>query len=357
MIGVALLGITHPHTSGRLKILLQQEDVHVLGAADDHDVIDPFVRHFGIERRSVDDILGDPAVDAVLIHSKSDEMSTLAAAALRAGKAALVEKPAGRGVADIEAIAAAARESGSVCQVGYNYRFSQAVAFTDDILNDGVLGTIVQVRAHGACSLDEAASSHLNQPDDMGGALWVIGSHVVDLLLHHFGRPTSVNARVPKFSGVSDANCGEDAAGAILNYPNRLVTLDFMSWDPLPWIESWDISVYGTKGVLHSCPLPARCRVFSKEASAALPAGWLDWQQTSFPVAWAATQTDYSPELAEIANCELFEREVSAFLAAVRGDQPVQVTIDGALEVANVIAALYQSSRHDGTEVLLDPPR
>jgi hypothetical protein len=38
-----------------------------------------------------------------------------------------------------------------------------------------MLGEVLQVRLHGGCSLDEAATSHLNQPDDIGGAFFVMG--------------------------------------------------------------------------------------------------------------------------------------------------------------------------------------
>jgi predicted dehydrogenase len=354
-LGVGLLGITHPHTSGRLKALLREPGVAVLGAADDHPVVEPFVRHFDMPRRSAQEILEDDAIGAVLIHAKSEQMHTLAAAALRAGKAVLVEKPAGRTVADLQLLADAVAETGGVCQVGYNFRFSHAVDRIDAVLGDGLLGDVVQARAHGACSLDEAATSHLNQPGDMGGALWVIGSHIVDLLVHHFGLPQAVNARVAKFDGLADPAYREDAASATLVYADKLVTLDFMSWDPLPWQETWDLSIYGTEGVLHAGVLPARTRLYLRDEHAGLPAGWTTWRQTSFPVPWAATPTEYTPELAEIANSELFEREVGAFLGAVRGDAAVPITAAHALDIARVIDACYASSAVDGAQVALSP--
>src|SRR3954462_13215969 len=104
-LGVGLLGITHPHTSGRLQVLLDEPGISVLGVADDPPVVEPFVAHFGIPRRSAREILDDEAVRALLIHSKSDETHTLGAAALRAGKAVLVEQPAGRTVADLQVLA------------------------------------------------------------------------------------------------------------------------------------------------------------------------------------------------------------------------------------------------------------
>ena len=350
-LGLGLLGITHPHTSARLEVMLQQADVEVVAVADDHDVIEPFVRHFGIPRRTAAEILADPDIHAVLVHAKSQEMHTLSAAALEAGKAVLVEKPAGQTVEDLEFLARTVARTHGICQVGYNFRFSKAVSFTERILRERTLGEIAQVAVHGACSLNEAASSHLNQPGDMGGALWVIGCHLMDLIIHHFGMPNSVNARVAKFPGKFGTSFQEDAAAAIFCYNDLIVSFDFMSWDPLPWIEAWSVSVYGTKGILHAGPLPARCRLFLKEPAGSLPAGWTDWQQTSFPVAWAATPTDYSPELAEIANRELFASEAKAFLNAVRGQRQVAVSVEQALNISRLIAACYESSRNQGAVI------
>jgi predicted dehydrogenase len=84
-----------------------------------------------------------------------------------------------------------------------------------------------------------------------------------------------------------------------------------------------------------------------------VPAGWTTWRQTSFPVPWAATPTNYTPELAEIANSELFAHEVGAFLAAVRGLAPVPVDVAHALDIARVIDACYASSAEDGAPAAL----
>jgi predicted dehydrogenase len=71
------------------------------------------------------------------------------------------------------------------------------------VLETGILGRVLQVRLHGGYSLDEAATSHLNQPDDIGGAFFVIGCHLIDLLIHHLGMPDSANAKIPKFGACS----------------------------------------------------------------------------------------------------------------------------------------------------------
>jgi predicted dehydrogenase len=354
-IGVACLGVTHPHASARTKVMQQTPGVRVLGAADDHRVITPFTDALDVPRRTVEDLLADPDVHAVLIHSKSDAMVDLSIASLQAGKAVLVEKPAGRDVADLDRLVRAVVQTGGICQVGYNFRYSNAVEVSQRAVAEGWLGTIGQARLHGACSLNEAATSHLNQPEDMGGALFVIGCHVIDLMLHHFGLPDSVNALVPKFPAAIPGNNREDAAGAIFGYRDKIVTVDFFSWDPLPWCESWQVSMYGTDGVLHAGPLPGRYEMFLTDARGGHPAGWSRWTETSFPVAWAATPTAYSPELAEIANMTFFRREADAFLAAIRKDADVPISAAHARNVVACIAACYQSAQANGQEVTLTP--
>ena len=206
----------------------------MLGAADDSSLIEPFAKAFDLEIRSKADILADPDVHAVLVHSKSDRMADLSIEALEAGKAVLVEKPAGRNSADTKRIVDAVERTRGLLQVGYCWRFSPAVDAMQVALQGGRLGKVLQVRAHGACSHDEARTSHLNQPEDIGGTMFVIGCHLFDRIIHHFGMPLSVNARITKFANLYGGESREDAAGAVLNYADKIVVVDFFSWDPLP---------------------------------------------------------------------------------------------------------------------------
>src|ERR1700739_2900834 len=190
--GVALLGVTHPHTSGRARAVMERS-LPILGVWDDDPVVEPFAQKFEISIRPLEAILEDSNVKIVLIHSRSDSMVPLASAALRAGKAVLVEKPGGKSQEDLEALVQVVEETKGICQVGYCYPFSQPVRIADEVLETRILGKVLQVRVHGGCSFEEAATSHLNQPDDIGGAFFVIGCHLIDLLIHHLGMPVSVN--------------------------------------------------------------------------------------------------------------------------------------------------------------------
>jgi predicted dehydrogenase len=351
-LGFACLGITHPHTSGRVKAIQRMSNARLLGAYDDSPLLTPFVDALGLESRSKEDILADPDVHAVLIHPKSHLMADWAIEALEAGKAVLCEKPAGRGSGDTARIVEAVERTGGLFQVGYCWRYAPSVDKMQEVLKSGRLGKVLQVRAHAGCSHGEAGTDHMRRPGDIGGAMFVIGCHTIDRILLHFGMPKSVNARITKFAGVFGETSREDAAGAILNYDDKIVTLDFMAWDPLPWTESWDITAYGTEGLMHSRPLPASYKIYDSGRNGHQE-GWTDWNETSFPEIWAVRKTVYSPEIAEIGNPVYFDREAKTFTDALRNGTPSNVPATQAHNINVVLEALFASSDKDGAEVSL----
>lgn len=351
-LGIACLGITHPHTSGRVKAFQRMANARLLGAYDQSPLLGAFTEAMGIEARSKEDILADPAVHAVMIHPKSYLMADWAIEALEAGKAVLCEKPAGRGSADTARLVETVARTGGLFQVGYCWRYAPSVDKMQEVLAAGGLGKVLQVRAHAGCSHGEADTDHMRQPGDIGGAFYVIGCHTIDRLLLHFGKPRSVNARITKFAGLMEPTAREDAVGAILNYDDKIISVDFMSWDPLPWTESWDITAYGTEGVLHSRPLPASWKMYST-GRAGQPEGWSEWHETSFPEIWAVRKTVYSPEIAEIGNPVYFDREARAFETALRQGTPSNVPATQAHDINLILEALFASSAANGAEVLL----
>ena len=83
---------------------------------------------FGFERAaaSVDEILADDAIGAVVIATRHASHAALAAAALRAGKAVLVEKPLALSAEQLQEVEGALT-SDSVLMVGFNRRFAPLV--------------------------------------------------------------------------------------------------------------------------------------------------------------------------------------------------------------------------------------
>lgn len=138
-------------------------------------------------------------IDIVDICTPPPLHEEIALAAIAAGKHVFCEKPITNDSAAAHRMAQAARESGLVAQVGFNYRHSPAVAYTKKLLEEGRLGTPLQFRAS---YLQEVAfwadpeRWRANRHTGGSGMVGDIGSHIIDAAEYLFGDIVRVAARV-----------------------------------------------------------------------------------------------------------------------------------------------------------------
>ncbi|ETT25560.1 hypothetical protein RAJCM14343_5202 [Rhodococcus aetherivorans] len=354
---VGLVGITHPHASARVRALRQIDGVEVVAAADDDPRLKYFTDKYDMEPREIDEILQDERINAIMVHSKSKDMVAHARRALEAGKSVVVEKPGGGTVEDLLALAEAEAEAapGQIVQVGYNVRLAQSIARAKELIESGAIGEVVTVSARGAALVGEHLTQHLNQPADMGGALWIIGCHMLDSLVHMFGAPESVNARVHKSSRLSDDRSREDSASVLLNYPDMSITFSFDGHDHLEWFESSRICVYGTGGMIEVGILPQRLRVYVDEDRAEWQAGWTEWTQSHFTPPFARTELNKFSELPELENISNFHPEMRGWVDSIRTGAPVVSPVADALAVARIVDACYRSEKDRGASIEVAP--
>jgi myo-inositol 2-dehydrogenase/D-chiro-inositol 1-dehydrogenase len=90
---------------------------------------------------SVDQVLGNPAIRAVLICSSTDTHADLIARAAQAGKHIFCEKPIAHSLAKIDAALAAVRQAGVKLQIGFNRRFDPNFARVRAAVTTGEIGT------------------------------------------------------------------------------------------------------------------------------------------------------------------------------------------------------------------------
>ena len=114
----------------------------------------------------------------------------IAIAALAAGKHVLVEKPLANTLAEAEAMAAAARDAqsrGVQSMVGFNYRRVPALALARELISEGRLGAVRQVRAaylqDWLVNPETPMTWRLRKDTAGSGALGDIASHAIDQVL------------------------------------------------------------------------------------------------------------------------------------------------------------------------------
>ncbi len=184
--GVALIG-AGAFARATLIPALKAADAQLVAVASEGGLTAADVAaRFGFERAaaSVDEILDDEAIGAVVIATRHPSHAGLAAAALRAGKAVFVEKPlalSGEQLQEIEE----ALISDSVLMAGFNRRFAPLVKRLQDELG-GFNDLVVSMRVNAGPLPDD---HWLHDPEDGGGRLLGEGCHFVDLVSHLSGSP------------------------------------------------------------------------------------------------------------------------------------------------------------------------
>ncbi|MET3493515.1 inositol 2-dehydrogenase [Variovorax boronicumulans] len=108
----------------------------------------------GAQAASIEEALADHAVDAVVIASPTTTHSDLILRAAQAGKHIFCEKPVDLSVARAEACAAAVRQAGVACMIGFQRRFDPTFNALKSRLDGGEIGVpevlIVTSRDPGA---------------------------------------------------------------------------------------------------------------------------------------------------------------------------------------------------------------
>lgn len=204
--GIGLIG-AGAFAQGVLVPALKKLNVALLGvssaggvsarkAAEEHG--------FSYLAASSEEILADPATDAVMIATRHGEHARLAAAALRAGKAVFVEKPLALTDQELDDVMDAAAQGGAPLMVGFNRRFAPATVFLRDRLGGLPGAKVVHVRANAGYIPPD---SWVHDPVDGGGRLIGEGCHFIDLALFLAGSPA---VRVE-----TTAMAGDDPAAAL----------------------------------------------------------------------------------------------------------------------------------------------
>jgi predicted dehydrogenase len=176
----------------------------------------------GVTVCAAEDVLAHPDVDLVVIASPNESHFPLAAAALRAGKDVVVDKPFTVTLAEARSLSEIAAEHKRLLSVFHNRRWDSEILATKAILQAGVLGEV----SHYECHMDRfrpAVRRRWREDPGTGAGLWFdLGPHLIDQSLYLFGLPNSVNA---SFGILREGGQTDDWAHIQLNYDHLRVIL------------------------------------------------------------------------------------------------------------------------------------
>lgn len=156
-----------------------------------------FARRHGVARSygSYEELVADPAVDAVYVASPHSEHHAHALLALGAGKPVLVEKAFARSLAETDEVLDAARTAGLLAAEAMWSRYSPQYDVVRRTVEDGTLGELALVQADHGQHLWPDGPQRLSDPALAGGSLLDLGVYPIAFADHVLGRLDDVAAR------------------------------------------------------------------------------------------------------------------------------------------------------------------
>jgi predicted dehydrogenase len=273
---------------------------------------------------SLDAILADPEIDAVVFATPHSEHGPQVERAAAAGKHVFMEKPFTLDRASAARALDAVARAGVVLGVAYPRRFHPAMRELKARIDDGRLGTIAHCYAeqNGPAGLFmDPASWRAEASEAPAGGMTAMGVHNLDAMIHLFGRIDEVCATSIRRAVAYDA---EDTTSAMFGFANGISGTLLTS---LVTAVTYRLAVFGTKGCAELLTPNFDFR-FSPTPSAP-PTG---------------RNVAAEPEIIENRGFNTLLAELEAFAAAIRGEAPYPITAEEVLHGVAVFEAIIRSA-------------
>ncbi|MCA1900546.1 MAG: Gfo/Idh/MocA family oxidoreductase [Chloroflexi bacterium] len=139
-----------------------------------------YAREWKIPRAhgSYEALLADPEIDVIYNPLPNHLHAEWSVKALRAGKHVLCEKPIALTLADVDAMAQAAQESGKILAEAFMYRHHPQTLKVKEIVESGALGKLQLIKGAFTFTLTREGDIRLNK-EMGGGSIWDVGCYPI----------------------------------------------------------------------------------------------------------------------------------------------------------------------------------
>lgn len=194
VVGTGMVAGVHLRALGELRDLVSVRGCY----ARSKDKRQAFAAQHGIPAaESLEDLIADPAVEAVLVLTPPNARKAIIDAACAAGKHVLMEKPVERTLDAATALVTQCEQAGITLAMVLQHRFRAGAIRLKALIDGGTLGPICAVRVSVPWW---RAQSYYDEPGrgtyarDGGGVLISQAIHTLDLMIWLAGLPTQVQA-------------------------------------------------------------------------------------------------------------------------------------------------------------------
>lgn len=279
-----------------------------------------------------EELLADPAIDAVYVPVPNHLHSVWTTRALDAGKHVLCEKPLAATPAEVDLMRRHASQTGLVLMEAFMYRFNPQHRRVAAMLRDGAIGTAKLFRGSFTVRLSDPAQDirFLAQPG--AGSLFDVGVYPINTARWLFGE-LPLTAFVESIPGPANAS---DLTAIILGFTeDRLAVIDCAL--SLGYNNRYE--VVGTSGSI---------RVERPYASPPFSATARDLQTTLISADGTASVASRQADVSQ------YVAEVEAFCKAATGEPSGWYPTREAAEDAAVLAACLASAKSGKPERVID---
>jgi predicted dehydrogenase len=183
-----------------------------------------------------------PDIDLIVLGTPNDTHTSMAKAALEAGKHVLVDKPFTTTASEAAMLVSLAAENKRVISVFQNRRWDSDFLAAKQILAEGLLGEVVHFESH----MDRFRPGVLPRWKDEGrpgsGVWYDLGPHLVDQALQLFGEPHAIHSH---FASQRPNAQNKDWAHVIFEYDRLRVVLQASTVAAIPGAR---FTIHGLKG-------------------------------------------------------------------------------------------------------------
>ncbi|MFA6243900.1 MAG: Gfo/Idh/MocA family oxidoreductase [Candidatus Hydrogenedentales bacterium] len=249
-----ILGIDHAHGIDIFNVLSKSGDIELAGICEPDEEVrkqyEAMPRLKDVPWLSLDELLGDSALQMVAVESAVPRLLSLARAAVDAGKHIHLDKPAGASLDTFRSLLDEAAKRKLLVQMGYMFRYNPGFDFVRRAVKEGWLGDIYAI--HGSMCTDLPPDKRKRIAVYPGGMMLELGCHLMDIVLLLLGPPSKVTPFIRHDGPHDDALV--DNALAVLEYPRAMVTIESAAMEPNAF-STRRFKVSGTNGSIVLAPL------------------------------------------------------------------------------------------------------
>jgi predicted dehydrogenase len=300
-IRTAFLGASHSHTRGKLEVVKTSAEFALAGVWDEDQLVRAQFAKRGETVLTLEQILGDKAIDAVVVQSDTIDHARHAALALEAGKHVHIEKPPSLDVAAFRNMLDMAARKKLVFQQGYMWRHHPGFRRIAEAVRGGWLGEVYMVEAKINKTLEPERRPEWAR--FRGGQMFELGSHIIDQMVLLMGRPDRITPYLKKHGAFPD-NLTDNTI-AVFEFPRALGVVIGSALDP-NGSRYRSFVVSGSNGTATMAPIEP--------------------PQLTFDLMRAAGPYQKGVQTVELPKYRRFADDFVEFAAAIRGEAPLLVT-------------------------------